>query len=134
MGEVLRLAAHLPDAVVGLTPDLRQMLQPGRRASDVAPHGTEPALARQSDGIGDLPVDVELKLAGRGIADAYGRRAGKAGKPRHLPFVETPLARKPIHDLHLIGAAADRPAKPVAPSMGLLAIAGVHKGKQRKGL
>ena len=55
---------------------------------DAARPGAEPALARQRHGIGDLAIDIELKLAGRRIADAHRSRC------RQSPAARAPAIRR----------------------------------------
>src|SRR6516165_1918513 len=108
MREVLRRTAHLPDALIGLIPDLGQVSQ--NDAPDRIPvliWGQTVTLC-MVDRVEDLAVNVELRLVYRGIANADGARPLKSGQPRDLPLGKPPLTAQTIHDLQLIGAARDR--------------------------
>ena len=74
-----------------------------------------------------LAVDVELELAGGGVADAHGCRALVTREPVDLPLVEAALAGGPVHDLHLRGIAGDGPQQPVPPGHGLVVEAAAHQ-------
>src|SRR4029077_13227775 len=75
MGEMAPRPAHFPEALVGLAPDLFQVLE--QRALHVPGGlvGGDAELARLVERIHQLAVDVELQLRRRGIADAQRRRA-----------------------------------------------------------
>src|SRR4029077_14822080 len=82
MGEMAALAAHLPDAVIGITPDRLEMIEqrplkfPGSGEILQAP-GT-----RLMQRVHHLAVDIELKLVGSGIADTHRFRAFIAARFR----------------------------------------------------
>ena len=116
MGEVLRRAAHFPDARdPGCCQTRFEMLD--ERALElpgVVALG-HVAAARLVQGVHHLAEDVELELPVRGVADAHGTRALVAGQPRHLPLEQPALAAEAVHDLHLVGAAGGGAQQPVAP-------------------
>ena len=66
-----RAAAHLPDALVRLVPDLRQMRdqRPLNVPARVRPRQAEVHLLIQR--IHQFAIDVELQLRARGVADAH---------------------------------------------------------------
>src|SRR5580658_1719044 len=76
--------------------------------------------ARLIQRVHDLAIDIKLELTGSRVADANGARAFVSLEPRDFPFVEPPLARKPVHDLHLCRIAGDGAPQPPAPSGGFL--------------
>ena len=82
--------------------------------------------------LGDLAVDVELQLRRGGVADPHRPRPLVAGQPLELPLVEAPLAGDPVHDLQLAGIAGDRPQQPLAPRLGLVAVARPQHREQRQ--
>src|SRR5258708_11422319 len=88
MGEVLAAGAYFRDALVGLVPDLFQMRQ--NCALQFPPRGAvgEAADAALVQRVHHLAEDVELKLVGGGVPDAYGLRAFVADEPRDRPFRE----------------------------------------------
>src|SRR3984893_9821945 len=117
MGELLRGAADLPNAFVGLPPDLLQMFEEGELRLPSRLVGRESAAARLVMDVHDLAKDIELKLAMSGVADANRRRILVAGQPWRGPFRQPPLAGDAVHDLQLTGAAGHRAQQPFAPSL-----------------
>ncbi len=106
-GEVLRLAAHLPDAPVRLVPVLRGLLDlpledgPQRLGELVARLGVQP------HGVEHRAPHVVLPLVVRGVADPDGLRALVAGQVRQLELLQGLLATHAVHDLELPVVAAD---------------------------
>ena len=80
------LAAPLPDAVIGLVPDLGEMFQHRAFQSPALVVELQFGHARLVKGVDQLAVDVELQLRMRGIADPDRPRAFIAGQPIRLPF------------------------------------------------
>ena len=126
-----RRSAHLPDALVRLAPDLRELLQHGALDGPGLVILRQPAAPRLVEGAHHLAVDVELALPVRGVADPHRRRAREPGQPIRLPLVEAALAREPVHDLQLVGRARHGAHEPVAPRLRFLEVAAVHQGEQR---
>src|SRR5205823_5359426 len=93
IGEVLSPRAHLPDALIGLAPDRLQMREQLDLQVPPGTGGAEAADARVMQRVGDFPVDVELQLRVRGIADTDRLCALVARQPRNNPFQAAPLAR-----------------------------------------
>ena len=120
MREVLAPAAHLPDAVVGLVPDVLQMRDQRALERPAASSSARPAAAPDVQRVQHLAVDVELHLPRRGVADAHRRGALVAGQPGHLVLVQPPFAGHAVHDLQVVGAARDRAHQPRAPCLGLV--------------
>ena len=130
--EVAALAADLPDPLVRLVPraleevEERELQPPGRLL------GGQPALAPLEHRVHQLAEHVELELVGGGVADPHGRRALVAGQPVELELGQPPLARGPVHDLHLGGRAGDGAQQPVAPGLRLVHVARVHERLERQ--
>jgi len=86
MREQSSRSAYLPDPFVGLLP--RRLDELDHRPLD--PPGVlvrlQPDPPRVVQRVGHFPVDVELKLGARGIADADRRRMLVAREPRELPL------------------------------------------------
>ena len=95
------VAAALPDAVIGLVPDFRQMLKniafqrPGAFVKFQLSH------ARLMERIDQFAVNIELQLGVRGVTDPDRLRAIIAGQPARLPFQQPPVAHDAVHDLHV---------------------------------
>src|SRR5215467_3781065 len=133
MGEMLRIAANLPDAMVRLTPTLFQVMQ-NRLLKRPARFGwSQGALPRLMQGIEQFTVDIDLNLPMRVVADPHRGRVLISRQPRNLEFGETALSGESIHDLHLAGTAGDGAKEPVPPIARLVEIAGVHESEQRPG-
>src|SRR5580698_6687131 len=88
------LAAHFPDPIVGLVPDLLEMTdertfeRPARLLRDQA------RAPGDKERIQNFAVDVELNLARGEIADAHGGGPLIAGQPRQRIFRQPALDRK----------------------------------------
>ena len=103
-----RLAAHLPDARVGLAPAARRGVgEVGDERLDLRVQLAEP-LAVEVQRVEQLAVDVELDLVPRAVADAHGRRVAPAAQVLQRALGQVVLAADPVHDLQraLAGAAA----------------------------
>src|SRR5262245_44982940 len=106
MNEVLRAAAHLPDAFVRLPPRLRQIVQNDR------PQGLSPLRWRHAclqglkHRVRDLAVDVELQLLGRAVADSHRLRILVAGQPGDGQLQQPALAPTPYMIWAWIGLPA----------------------------
>ena len=88
VSEVAATAAHLPDALVGVLPDLAQVLDEGPpRARHVFP-AHHPHLAGLVNAGRHLAIDIELKLIGGRVADADRLGALIAGQPGELELGE----------------------------------------------
>ena len=123
---------HLPYSLVGLPP---VRLQPPDDSLDHAPPvrcRRHPELASAKDGVEHLAVDVQLALAGRGVADPDRTRVLVAGQPAELVLVEPPLSAETVHDLEVFRIAGDRAQHPVAPADRLFHVAGRHQRVERE--
>ena len=97
---LLGRAARLPDALVGLAPDLHRAL---RLALDDRPQAARQPLAAagvQQDAVQHGAVDVVLALVEGAVADPHRPRAGVPGEvvAGRLRQVAAPV--DPVHDLH----------------------------------
>ena len=129
----LRVAARLPDVGGGLVPDPLEIFDQRRLDLDAARLPVDPGAVRHVEAVEQLAVDVELDLVRGGVADQDGPRALVAGQPRRLVFRQAAPAVEPVHDLHPLRAAGDRPEDPVPPLAGLLGVAGIEQRGQREG-
>ena len=68
---MLRLTAHLPKPAVGLFPDACQMVGQCRLLADVLLGRTDAADECMQQGIGEFPVDIELKLLCGGVPNSH---------------------------------------------------------------
>src|SRR5882762_4321765 len=83
--------------------------------------------------VGDFAIDVELELPGSSVADPDWTRAFKTGQPRHLPFRQTPLTAKAVHNLQLVRAASSRTNEPISPVPRLFVVASGAEREQGEG-
>ena len=107
--------AHFPKPLVGLMPDLLEMLDqlsleiPGGVARSQS-HST-----RLVKRIEQLAIDVELQLVGGSVADPHRCGVFITPKPPDFLFGQPPFSGDPVHDLHLHGRARDCTQQPIAP-------------------
>src|SRR5260370_645018 len=117
---MLALAAPLPDAVIGLVPDISQMVEHLASQRQGIFMKFQRRHARLMKGVDQFAVDIELQLGMRGIADPNGLRAFITGQPACLPFQQAPLAHDAVHDLHVRWRPGDGAQQPVVPGGRLL--------------
>ena len=79
-----------------------------------------------------LAVDVELELLRGGVSYPNRPRPFVAGEPVELALVESPLARDPVHDLHVGRIAGDGAQEPLPPDDRLFAVAAAEHREQRE--
>ncbi len=106
---MLAAAADFPQSLIRFVPDARKVQQKFTLHGPTFCVSAKSALPRLMQCVHDLAENIELKLVMSRIADAHRPRILIAGKPRHLPFGQTPLAPQAVHDLDLAGAARGRP-------------------------
>src|SRR4051794_784071 len=128
-----RAAAYFPNPFVGLAPGRFEMFENDRAEIQGAFGRRQATAQRLEHRVGNFAVYVELKLCGRGVADADRARTFISRQPGDFPFGQELFAGDAIQDLDLCGAASDRPKQPVAPSPGLVVIAEIHEGEQGEG-
>ncbi len=127
------MAARFPHARARCVPHLPKVVGDAPLHRDVVGRDLDTGTAREIEAVEYLAVDVDLVLLRRRVADQHGLCAAIARQLRYLVFVEVPATVEPIHDLHSVGRAADRPQQPVAPSRRLLGEASVEEGAEREG-
>ena len=106
-GEVLQLAADLPDPGVGLPPVLQRLvdlLVQDRPDPSVDVVG---GLEVQVDRVQQGAPDVVLVLVVRGVADPHRTRVGVAGQVIELVLLQLLLAADAVHDLQVLVPAGD---------------------------
>ena len=96
---VLRLAARLPDPLVGLAPDARRALGLGLDDRPQPPRQPLAAPRVQQDRVQHRAVDVVLALVERAVADPHRPRAGVAGEVVARGLGQVAPAVDPVHDL-----------------------------------
>ncbi len=133
MGEVPLVTSYLPETVVGSVPDRfetleNELLQVPDRVPVIHPH-----LPGGVQRVHQLPVDIDLELCVRRVADPNRPRALVTGQPTELDLRETTFPAQPVHDLEVLGVAGDRPHQPVPPRHSLPPMAGDHQRLQGEG-
>ena len=130
VGEVASRAAHLPDPLVGLAPDVLEAVEQAAAERPGVVQRREPAGARLVQRVEDLAVDVELELRARRVADADGPRPLVALEPRELELRDPPLSGEPVQRLRPVGRACDRAEQPVAPRARLVLVSGADQREE----
>ena len=115
VGEQLRLATDLPDAVVRLVEVTlgereHRLLQRPREVGLFDPGDT-----RRLKGHHHLSDDITLVLHLCPVADPHGGRALVPGKGGQLTFCEIAFPCEPVHDLQFFRVTRDRPQQPLPP-------------------
>ena len=120
MGEVAARAAHLPDALVRLGPDAREMRQQRLLHPPRVVVRLLLELAPDVHGVHELAVDVELQLREGGVADAHGAAVLVTRQPGQLELGQAPLAGEAVDGLELGRPAGSGAHQPLAPGERLL--------------
>ncbi len=128
--EGLAAAAHLPDTVIGIAPDLTEVVGEGPLHPPAGGQvgKTQAAAFRQNRH--DLAIDIELNLLRCGVADPHRGGIGIARQPGRFPLRQPPLAADAIHDLDLVRHPGNRPQQPVPPGFRLGQIPGAQESTQ----
>src|SRR4051812_28416672 len=126
MGEVTARASDLPDALVGLIPVALQEVEDRELEAPRLPLLLEAVGPSLVEEVEDLPVDVELELSRRRVADPDWFRTLVPREPVELQLRESPLPRRPVDDLELFWLSRDGAQEPVAPLLRLLLVAGAQ--------
>src|SRR5262249_50976850 len=100
-----RLPARLPDAAIGTVPARLELADEGADERPAGLADLEAALQALIEAVDHLAVDVELELAGGGVADPHGPGILVAGEPIDGPLRQAALAGDAVHDLHVLGIA-----------------------------
>jgi hypothetical protein len=90
---VLPRPADGPDSLIGITPDVLEVLEGGVRSTSISLPMAGPASGLGTR-FGNLTVDIELELWGSGVANADRNLALGAREPRHLRL--GPVSLPPI--------------------------------------
>ena len=97
---MLRLAARLPDALVGLAPDLRSRTRPAPATIGQSRRGSRSLLPRvQQDRVEHRAEDVVLALVERAVADPHRACAGVAREVVARRLGQVAAAVDAVHDL-----------------------------------
>ena len=89
VGEVLPVAAHLPQAVVRFSPGRFEVIHQGDLQGPGVTVGGPTGLPGQEQGVQRLTPDVELELTGRGVAGADRAAAFVTGEPGQVDLGES---------------------------------------------
>src|SRR5947207_4551106 len=130
---MLRRSAHLPDALVRLSPDLSQMPKNDLSDCGAAVDRRETMQMALVECVEDLTKNIELSLARGIVTDADRPRTFVTRQPRQLPLGQPSLAAEPVHDLDLVRATSDGAEQPVAPRPRFVGISGIQQRQEGKG-
>src|SRR5829696_9947681 len=92
MDEMATIASNLPDAFIRALPGLLDEAQQRALQPPGMLVGLEPGFASLQERIHQLPVDVELELLRRRVADPHRGAAFVSRQPIELELREPPLA------------------------------------------
>ena len=126
-----RLAAHLPDAAVGLAPARGDRIHLAAESRPHLAHFGQGQLAAAEDveAVEQRAVHVELELAACSVAHAHRRRRAVALQVIERALRQIALATQAIQDLQLARLAAQRRlAGPLHEAAHVLRMAGVEEG------
>src|SRR5439155_22126465 len=110
--EVSRLAADLPDALVGLLPLVEHGAAGTTQEIPEDVVDLAPVLAVEPGRVEELAEHVELELGGGSVADPHRPRPPIPLEMVELDLGQEALAADSIHDLERVGAAGSRPPQP----------------------
>src|ERR1700722_5415301 len=126
-------AAHFPDALVRLPPDILEVQKEGtfQRPGRVARR--EAGAARDVKGVEHFAIDVELELSDGAVADSDRSRAFVARQPWNFELLEPSFARHTIENLQVVRRPGDRPQEPLVPRLRLIENASANQRVEGKG-
>ena len=133
VGELARVTADLPDAVIGVLPIRLQEIEQRALYAPCVLVRVKATSACQVQGIHDLSIDVQLQLPGGCVAYSYRPRAAVSVQPWNFPLVQSSFASQSVHDLHLGRHAGNRPQQPISPGSSLVVIAADHERVECEG-
>src|SRR5579883_593844 len=119
------LAARLPDATVGITPVLTDVLghdahQVPERTLQLLAIAFKAALTTiEMNGVQHLAEDIELLLMGRPVADAHRTRIAIAAQVWEFLLNQIPFATNAIHDLQVLAIREREALEPVGKGVSL---------------
>src|SRR5262249_11708940 len=99
--ELLTFSTNLPDALIGMPPNLFQMGYPVSFYGSTLFRHTRCAFPGLMHCIRNFAIDIQLELSSSGIADPDWFGVLVARQPRHLPLEQASFAGNAIHDLIL---------------------------------
>src|SRR5215472_1555303 len=132
VSELLTFSTYLPDALIGLHPNVFEMGYPiSLYCCTLLRHSrcTFPGLMHC---ISNFTIDIQLELSSCGVADTYRLGVLVTGQPRNLPLEQTPLAGNAIHDLILRRLSGNGSHQPVTQRRGLAVKSRVHESQESK--
>src|SRR5215469_18913989 len=132
VSELLSSSTHLPDALIGLHPNLFEVGYPISLYRSTLLRHSRYTFSGLMHGIGNFTIDIELELSSGSVADTYWPGVLVTSQPRHLPLQKASLASNAIHDLILRCFSGDSSQEPVAPRRRLAVKPRVHEGQQSK--
>src|SRR5215472_2460442 len=112
MRKVPAIAANLPNTVIRILPNLREMIEQPQLHGPTGFVGGKTAAPSLMCGVNDFAVDIELQLKVGPVSDAHRPGAFIAREPARLQFDDLPLAGQPIQNMDLLGASGYRPQQP----------------------
>jgi len=130
--EVARLAAHLPEAAIGLAPAALHFADDRADERPLVLVGGQPEAPGVEEQIDDLAVHVELELTVRAVAEPHGLGALVAAEPIEVALGNPALPEEAVHDLQLARVARDRAQQPPAPALGGSPFARAHQRVERE--
>ena len=127
MREVPRLAAHFPDAGIGLRQMPARYSSTAFAASRAAVAAASPPFAACMQRVRHLAEDIELQLRRGRIADAHRLRVRVTRRARssHSGSCRSPATPYMICNLRRV--ARDRAQQPIAPRLRFFVISGSHE-------
>src|SRR5919202_3202101 len=119
MDEVLWLSAYLPQPAVGLFPPLSGRIDQVQEEAPIVIVGRVTAPVPAPGHVHHLPVGVELKLVGGGVANAHGFCPPVAFQLLEHRFGKAAPAPHAVHDLQLFGVTGRAALYEALESLGL---------------
>ena len=127
MRVMLARTARLPYSVVRLAPKLAHLAAEAGKTSPLPRIELTSALDELTDGLNHGPVDVELQLLMRRIADAHGAGAAITLEVSKLDLPQARFAEYVVDDLETGPSQPRRVQKPVDEKRSLTRIADIDK-------
>src|SRR5215469_8558393 len=130
MRELLSFSANLPDAFIGLHPDLFEMGYPISFDRSTPFRHTLCALPGLMHCVGNFAINIELELSSSAIADANWFGVLITRQPCHLPLNQSSFAGNAVHDLILRRLSRNSSQQPVTPRFSFSVKSGIHEGQE----
>src|SRR5215472_13305760 len=132
VSELLSFSTYLPDALIGLHPDLFEMGYPISLYCGTLLRHSRCGFPGLMHCIGNFTIDIQLELSSCGVADTYGLGVLVTRQPGNLPLEQTSFAGNAIHDLILRRLSGNSSHQPVTPRRSLAVKSRVHEGQESK--